>query len=147
MNRRSPGLQLSKALVGFLQYKAAEGLSPNTLRNYKDHLTRWLDYAGDIEIGQVTSQDLRAYLAWLRTDHKPRRLAGGDHPFSLKTARNVWAALSSFFAWASWVAPPTVGQGRQRWTWRRRGAPAGRRRSLSAPPLPPHRQLAQPASL
>jgi len=33
-------MQLSKALVGFLQYKAAEGLSPNTLRNYKDHITR-----------------------------------------------------------------------------------------------------------
>jgi len=75
MNRRSPGLQLSKALVGFLQYKAAEGLSPNTLRNYKDHLTRWLDYAGeDTEVSQVTSQDLRAYLAWLRSDYKPRRL-------------------------------------------------------------------------
>jgi len=42
MNRRSSGLQLSKALVGFLQYKAAEGLSPNTLRNYEDHLNRSL---------------------------------------------------------------------------------------------------------
>ncbi|MDY6877320.1 MAG: tyrosine-type recombinase/integrase [Chloroflexota bacterium] len=102
MNRRSPGLQLSKALVGFLQYKAAEGLSPNTLRNYKDHLTCWLNYAGeDTEVSQVTSQDLRAYLAWLRTDYKPRRLTGGDQPLAPKTIRNVWATLCSFFAWAS----------------------------------------------
>lgn len=50
MNRRSSGLQLPKALVGFLQYKAAEGLSPNTLCNYEDHLTVWLDYTGDIEV-------------------------------------------------------------------------------------------------
>ena len=42
MNRRSSGLQLSKALVGFLQYKAAKGLSLNTLRNYEDHLNRSL---------------------------------------------------------------------------------------------------------
>ncbi|MEE9618446.1 MAG: hypothetical protein V3T90_15785 [Anaerolineae bacterium] len=47
MNRRPSGLQLSKALVGFLQYKAAEGLGPNTLCNYEDHLTVWLDYVGE----------------------------------------------------------------------------------------------------
>ena len=83
MNHRPSGLQLSKALVGFLQYKAAEGLSPNTLRTYKHHLTVWLDYAGeDTEVSQVTSQDLRAYLAWLRTDYKPRRLTGGDQPLA-----------------------------------------------------------------
>jgi len=101
MNRRSSGLQLSKALVGFLQYKAAEGLSPNTLCNYEDHLTVWLDYTGDIEVSQVTSQDLRAYLAWLCTDYKPRRLTGGDQPLAPKTVRNVWATLCSFFTWAS----------------------------------------------
>jgi hypothetical protein len=38
MNRISPGLSLSKARVGFEQYKAAEGLSPNTLINYSYHL-------------------------------------------------------------------------------------------------------------
>jgi len=39
MNRRSQGsLPLSKAISGFLQYKAAEGLSPNTLNCYKHFL-------------------------------------------------------------------------------------------------------------
>jgi hypothetical protein len=47
MNRGPSGLELSKALVGFLQYKAAEGLGPNTLCNYEDHLTVWLDYVGE----------------------------------------------------------------------------------------------------
>ena len=100
MDRRSSGLQLSKALVGFLQYKTAEGLSPNTLGNYEHHLKVWLDYAGDVEISQVTSQDLRAYLAWLRTDYRPRRLTDDDQPLAPKTIRNVWATLCSFFTWA-----------------------------------------------
>jgi len=81
MNRRPSGLQLSKALVGFLQYKAAEGLSSTTLISYEGHLKLWMSYAGDVvEINEVTAQDLRAYLAWLRTDYKPRRLTGGDQP-------------------------------------------------------------------
>jgi hypothetical protein len=38
MNRRPPVLKLSKALTGYLQYKAAEGLSPRTLEVYEQHL-------------------------------------------------------------------------------------------------------------
>jgi hypothetical protein len=38
MNRRPPGLSLSKAFVGFEQHKAAEGLSPRTLVSYNQHL-------------------------------------------------------------------------------------------------------------
>ena len=101
MNRRPSGLQLSKAVVGFLQYKAAEGLSPTTLTSYEGHLKLWISYASDVEIDEVTAQDLRAYLAWLRTDYKPRRLTGGDQPLSPKSVRNVWVTLSSFFTWAS----------------------------------------------
>ena len=100
MNRISPGLSLSKARVGFEQYKAAEGLSPNTLINYSYHLKLWQEYIGDIHISQVTTQDLRAFLAWLRTDYKPHRLCGGDDPLSPKTVRNFWVTLSAFFSWA-----------------------------------------------
>jgi len=94
-------LSLSKAITGFLHYKTAEGLSPTTLDSYRRILDKWVAHVGDIEVDQVTTQDLRAYLAWLRTDYKPCRLAGGDHPLSPKTIRNVWVALSSFFTWAS----------------------------------------------
>ena len=100
MNHRSSGLQLSKAQVGFLQYKAAEGLSPNTLCNYEHHLDVWVGYTGDVEVSQVTSQDLRAYLIWLRTGYEPHRLTGDDQPLAPKTVRNVWATLCSFFTWA-----------------------------------------------
>ena len=49
MNRRSQGsLPVSKATTGFLQYKAAEGLSPTTLQSYQRDLKLWQIYAGDI---------------------------------------------------------------------------------------------------
>ncbi len=102
MNRRPSGLKLSKALVGFLQYKAAEGLSGTTLVSYEAHLKLWIEYGGDAEVDQVTAQDLSAFLAWLRTEYKPRRLAGdNDQPLSDKSIRNYWITLSSFFTWAS----------------------------------------------
>jgi hypothetical protein len=47
MNRSSsgsPGLSLSKALVGFLSAKAAEGFSDLTLTNYEFRLKRWIDW-------------------------------------------------------------------------------------------------------
>ena len=47
MNRRPSGLSCSKALVGFLHAKAAEGLSPRTLTNYEFRLKQWIDFAGD----------------------------------------------------------------------------------------------------
>jgi len=37
-------LSVSKALVGFLNAKAAEGLSPRTLTNYEYRLKQWIDF-------------------------------------------------------------------------------------------------------
>ncbi len=48
MNRSSSGsssLSLSKSLVGFLNAKAAEGLSDGTLANYEFRLKQWIDSA------------------------------------------------------------------------------------------------------
>jgi integrase/recombinase XerD len=85
MNRRSLGFQLSKAFVGFEQYKAAEGLSPNTLANYKYHRKLLLEFAGDVNIAEVTTQEIRAFLAWLRTEYKPKRFSGDERPLSRET--------------------------------------------------------------
>lgn len=100
MNRRPPGLSLSKAFVGFEQHKAAEGLSPRTLVSYMQHLGLFLEYAGDADVSQVTKQNLRAFLAWLRTEYRPRRLNGSEAPLSPKTVHNFWVTLSAFFRWA-----------------------------------------------
>lgn len=101
MNRRPSGLSFSKALVGFLNTKAAEGLSPRTLQNYEHRLGQWIEYAGDVAVGSISPQDIRRYLAWLRTDYKPRRFDGDERPLSPKTVRNVYVTLSSFFTWAA----------------------------------------------
>ena len=101
MNRRPLGLKLDKALTGFLQHKAAEALSPNTLIAYEHDLKLWIRYAGDVDVCQVTTQNLRAFLAWLHTDYKPHRFSGSEHPLAAKTVHNVWITLSSFFTWAT----------------------------------------------
>ena len=101
MNRRPSGLKLDKAVTGFMQYKTAEGLSPRTLVGYEHDLKLWVKYADDVDVSAVTSQDIRAYLAWLRTEYKPRRFSGGEQPLSPKTVRNSWVTLSAFFAWAA----------------------------------------------
>jgi integrase/recombinase XerD len=65
------------------------------------HLRLLLEHTGDVEVSQVTTQEVRAFLAWLRTDYKPRRITGDDRPLSSKTIRNFWVTLCSFFHWAS----------------------------------------------
>ncbi len=101
MKRRPPGFLLSKAITGFLQYKAAEALSPRTIEGYHHDLMKWLAYTGDKDVAKITTQDLRAYLAWLSTGYKPRRFNGETHPLSSKTVRNFWVSLSAFFSWAA----------------------------------------------
>ena len=110
MNRRSPGLLLvSQAGEGFLQYKTAEGLSPRTLSRYRDFIRIWLKFSSDVPIDQITTDDLRAFLIWLRNEYQPRRITGTDRVLSNKTIRNIYMFLSLFYTWAdrpsSWRAP------------------------------------------
>lgn len=102
MNCSLLGLKLSKALLGFLQYKTAEGLSPNTLLSYEHLLNLWVSQVGaDTDVGKITTQDLCNHIAWLRTEYKPRRFSGSAHPLAAKSVRNAWVALCAFFTWAS----------------------------------------------
>ena len=101
MNRGTMGLSVSKAIVGFLQYKAAEGLSPNTLTSYEHHLSLLAEHLQDPDVSQVTSQHVTVFLAWLQTDYEPHRFSGSKRPLARKTVRNFWATLCSFFTWAS----------------------------------------------
>ena len=88
MNRRSQGsLPLSKAIAGFLQYKAAEGLSPNTLQSYQRDLKLWQIYAGDVPVDNLTTKLIQDYFVWLRTDYqaasperRPPSSGGEDDP-------------------------------------------------------------------
>jgi integrase/recombinase XerD len=106
MNRSSPGtskskvsLSLAKAIDGFLKFKTAEGLSQRTITSYEFTLGHWLKYIGDREVSEIQSSDLTGYMAWLRTEYKPRRWTGSSEPLSAKSIRNVWVTFRSFFGW------------------------------------------------
>jgi len=106
MNRSSPGtskskvsLSLAKAIEGFLKFKTAEGLSQRTITSYEFTLGHWLKYIGDREVSEIQSSDLTGYMAWLRTEYKPRRWTGSSEPLSAKSIRNVWVTFRSFFGW------------------------------------------------
>ena len=102
MNRRSSGsLFLSKAIGGFIQYKAAEGLSPTTLRSYEDHLQLWVEHLGDKPVNWIKTVDVQEYFVWLRTEYEPRRFGGDRRALSAKTVRNFYISLCAFFTWAS----------------------------------------------
>jgi integrase/recombinase XerD len=93
-------MRLEKAIQGFIQSKQAEGCSDNTIVTYTQQLGVWREYAGDVDVNAVTSQDVRAFLAWLRTGYEPRRINGPQKPISPKTIHNYWITLSAFFTWA-----------------------------------------------
>jgi site-specific recombinase XerD len=101
MNRRPSGsLLLSRAIPSFLQYKAAEGLSPTTLNSYEGHLKLWLEYTDDIPVKQIDAKAVQAYFVWLRTEYQSRQVAGRPRPLAPKTIRNFYITLSAFFTWA-----------------------------------------------
>ena len=100
MNQRSPGsktahtsMLLSKAIDGFLTFKLAEGLSKRTIDSYEHTLRHWLNHVGDLKVSQIKTSDLVAFLAWMRTDYKPRRWNGNTEPLSAKSLRNVYVSL------------------------------------------------------
>ncbi|MBN2385552.1 MAG: tyrosine-type recombinase/integrase [Anaerolineales bacterium] len=102
MNQRPRGLDLSKAIPGFLQYRLAEGLSPNTVSGYERDLKFWLERLGDRDVGQITPAQLLDVLNSLRNGYVPRHITGdNDRPLSDKTVYNFYVSISAFFTWAS----------------------------------------------
>ena len=77
MNHTTSGfLILEKEIEGFLQFKIAEGLSPNTITSYRHDLKLFCIWAGNITINKIDSHTISRYLSWLRTDYKPIRMDG-----------------------------------------------------------------------
>ena len=92
MNPNTPGLSLAQAIPGFLLYKTAKALSPNTLRCYQDHLKVWLKYTGEVAVERITSVELCNFLIWLRREYQPHRVTGNTEPLSAKSLRNYWVS-------------------------------------------------------
>jgi integrase/recombinase XerD len=56
-------------------------------------------FVGDVDVGSLGVDDVRRFLAWLRTGYKPRRFSGSTKSVSDKTVLNFYIALSSFWSW------------------------------------------------
>ncbi len=50
MNRRPSGLNVAQALISFLQYKSAEGVSLRTIVAYEHDLKLWIEHIGDLAV-------------------------------------------------------------------------------------------------
>jgi integrase/recombinase XerD len=92
-------IPISKAIDGFMKFKVAEGLSKRTIDSYEFYLNQWMEHVGDQDVAKVTASDLTNYIAWMRTEYKPRRWNGNKDPLSAKSLRNVYIALRSFYTW------------------------------------------------
>ena len=95
---------LSRTIEGFLLSKSSSGRSPNTIRNYKQELNRFLDWLGDIPIDEISSIQLKEYMKYLRDDFRITHVATtpiSPRKLSSKSLRNTWGTLSSFWNWAS----------------------------------------------
>ena len=101
-SNRSPSnsLPLRKAIIGFLNFKTAAGLSQRSVDSYQRILEQWADYAGDKKVSQFTDHEINAYLVYMRTEYVPRRFGGDTRTLSPKSLRNIWISLCAFFTWA-----------------------------------------------
>jgi len=91
---------LSQALDGFLLSKRIEGLSPRSLEGYERQITHLVEFLNDPPLSSISTNDLRQFFDYLRTDYTPQRLSGDTSPLSAQTIKNYWIALRSFYTFA-----------------------------------------------
>jgi integrase/recombinase XerD len=92
---------LSVAIEGFLLSSQANGMSLNTISDYKIHLLRMTEYLMDPELEKITSMDILRFYAWLQRDYRPSRSDKSAAPLSPSSIRNCWCAIRSFYNWAT----------------------------------------------
>lgn len=98
-SHRDASLLITKCIDGFLKFKIAEGLSQRTVDDYEYYLNQWMNHIGDQNVATIQPSDISNYLAWMRTEYKPRRWSGNAEPLSPKTLRNIYIALRAFYGW------------------------------------------------
>ena len=90
---------LSKCVAGFSLSKSADGLSPNTLGIYGWALDKLTTYLGDPPIEDITSDDLRRWFSYLRTDYTNQSLSRKSDRLTPGSLQNAWVAIKSLWHW------------------------------------------------
>ena len=97
-------MSISEAIQAFLFAKEIQGLSPNTLRNYRLTLARFRSFFDNVDpaLQSITAKDIMAFLHMLRTKTpiSSSTIPQKRKPLSPKSIRNVHATLSSLWEWA-----------------------------------------------
>lgn len=90
--------------MDFLEHLEVEGgRSQKTIRNYELYINRFIDFAGDIKVADITSELLRRYRLWLNRLHTDR----GDE-LSLITQSYHLIALRGLLTYLSRRDIPTL---------------------------------------
>jgi integrase/recombinase XerD len=95
-------MQLSKAIEGYIFSALADGYSQLTLRTYHSALETIMEYLGDKEVEEITTNDLKGFMHYLVTSYRPERRNNLDNfePLSTASHHRYWKAMRSFFKWA-----------------------------------------------
>ncbi len=99
-------MKFSKAKTDFLEYMEIEqNRSQKTIRNYDHYLTRLVDFAGDIDIKDITPELVRKWRLWLN------RLGTNTSDELGKTTLNYHLiALRSFLKFCAKYDIPAIGK-------------------------------------
>jgi site-specific recombinase XerD len=92
-------MKISYALNGFLDAKAADGYSLETLAMYKWGLSLLGNFLADKEIEAVTHLEIQQFFGWLRDGYIPTRRNLKTGPLTPRSIENIWTAMRSFFNW------------------------------------------------
>ncbi len=88
---------LSDTLIDFLEYLEVEqNRSQKTIENYHHYLMRLVEFAGDIEVKNITSETIRKWRLWLN-----RLESNGGEDISMTTQNYHLIALRSFLKFCS----------------------------------------------
>ena len=102
---RQNHLTLSQAVEGLIRFKTAAGLSPNTLRNYRNSFAKLADFLGeDRPLAEIDRDTLLAFFGYLQKDYEtePAGIAPrGKMRLSPKSILNIHTDLSALWAWAT----------------------------------------------
>lgn len=95
-------MKMSDAVEGYVLSSLAEGYSPLTIAAYRSALNIMIEYLGDKELTEISTQDLRRFMHYLVTDYSPTRVNNPSNTDPLSTASHhrYWKAMRSFFKWA-----------------------------------------------
>ena len=92
-------MKMTTAIEDYALSSTIEGLSPQTISVYKFALGVFARHIGDLEVEDITTDDVKKFLGYLRTDYKPNRPTGRDDPLSTASIHRYWKSLRSFFKW------------------------------------------------